>query len=96
VASEWHAEVRVMRNRSLARCLKSGSSATAKCHEILRLRAMLYGGSTTQLFDVFTKAAKVCGCCICARRVFREWYEMQSSREVMCLGVGGYQDVNAT
>ena len=60
------------------------------------LRVMLCGEFTGQLIGVCTKATKVHGFCICVRRVFRKWYEMQSSREVMCLGVGGYQDVNAT
>ena len=57
---------------------------------------MLSDGFAGQLFGVFIKAVEVRGLSICVRHVFREWYEMQSSREVMCLGVGGYQDVNAT
>ena len=85
-----------MYDRSLARCESSGSGATAKCHEIWRVRAMLSDGFAGQLFGVFIKAVEVRGLSICVRHVFREWYEMQSSREVMCLGVGGYQDVNAT
>jgi len=91
-----HTGVRVMCDRLFARCLTSGSSATAKCHERRRLRAMLCDGLTEQLFGVFMKAVKVHGLSICVRRMFREWYEMQSSRVVMCQGVGGHQDVNAT
>ena len=58
--------------------------------------SMLSGGFTGQLLGMFMKATKVCGCCICVRCVFLEWNEMQSSRVVMCQGVGEHQDVNAT
>ena len=73
-ASERYPGVWVMRDRSFARGLSSGNGATVKCHEVWRLRAMLYEGSTGQLFGVFTKAAEVHGCCICVGRAFRECY----------------------
>ena len=82
-----------MLDRSLARY---SSGETAKCHEIWRLRAMLSGGFTGQLLGVFMKAVEVRGCYIRVERVFREWYEMQLSRVVMCQDVGGHQGVNAT
>ena len=85
-----------MRDRSFARCLTSRSNATVKCPEIWRLKAMLSGGVTEQLFGVFMKAVEVRGCYIRVERVFREYYGMQSSRVVMCQDVGGHQDVNAT
>jgi len=66
-ASERYAGVWVMRDRSFARGLSSGNGATVKCHEVLRLRAMLSGGFramlsgglTGQLFGVFLKAVEV-------------------------------------
>ena len=85
-----------MRDRLFARCLTSGDGETAKCHEIWRLKAMLSDGFTGQLFGVFMKAVKVRGCYIRVGHVFREWYEMQLSRVVMCQDVGGHRDVNAT
>ena len=85
-----------MYDRSLARCESSGNGATAKCHEIWRLKTMLSGGVTEQLFGVFMKAVEVRGCYIRVERVFREYYGMQSSRVVMCQDVGGHRDVNAT
>ena len=57
---------------------------------------MLSDGFTGQLFGVFMKAVEVRGCYIRVGHVFREWYEMQLSRVVMCQDVGGHRDVNAT
>ena len=85
-----------MWDRLFARCLTSRDGETAKCHEIWRLKTMLSGGVTEQLFGVFMKAVEVRGCYIRVERVFRECYEMQSSRVVMCQDVGGHQGVNAT
>ena len=85
-----------MWDRLFARCLTSRDGETAKCHEIWRVRAMLPGGFAGQLFGVFMKAVEVRGLSICVERVFRECYEMQSSRVVMCQDVGGHQGVNAT
>jgi len=65
-----------MRERSLARCSSSGSSATADCHEIWMLKAMLSGGLTGQLFGEFTMAMRVCGHYIHVRCASRECCEV--------------------
>ena len=85
-----------MWDRLFASCLTSGDGETAKCHEIWRMKAMLSDRFTGQLLGVFMKAVEVRGCYIRVERVFRESYEMQSSRVVMCQDVGGHQGVNAT
>jgi len=61
-----------MHYRLFAKCLTSGSGATADCHEIWMLRAMISGGFTGQLFGEFTKAMRVCGWYIRARCAFWE------------------------
>ena len=66
-ASERHAGVHIMRDKSLARCESSGNGATAKCHEIWRLRAMLSGGFTGKLLGEFMKAMRVYGCYVYVR-----------------------------
>ena len=65
-----------MRDRSLARCESSGNGATAKCHEIWRLRAMPSDGFTGQLFGEFTKAVRVCGGYVYVRCASRECCEV--------------------
>ena len=75
-ALELHGGVRVMHGRLSARCSASGSGATADCHEIWILRAMLTGGFTGQLFGEFTKAMRVCGCYVYVRYASRECCEV--------------------
>ena len=65
-----------MRDRSLARCSSSGSGATANCHEIWMLMAMLSDRFEEQLFGEFTKAMRVCGCYVYDRCASRECCEV--------------------
>ena len=65
-----------MHGKLSARCLTSGSGATADCHEIWMLMAMLSGRFTGQLFGEFTMAMKVCGYYIQVRCASRECCEV--------------------
>ena len=65
-----------MQDRSLAKCSSSGNGATADCHEIWMLRAILSGGFTGQLYDEFSKATRVRGCYFYVRCASRECCEV--------------------
>jgi len=65
-----------MHGRLSARCSASGSGATADCHEIWMLMAMLSDRFTGQLFGEFTKAMRVCGCYVYVRCASRECCEV--------------------